>query len=271
MNKAWLAYSSFFAILIFSIASYWFGVGAKSNELLRNGAYLAAPLFAVLGGFYTLKVYGLRDSSGCSYLYLVLGLSLYLTGEVLWVYYDFIAHTNPYPSLADYFYLGAYPAFFTGLLAQVKSSGVDWKKFDPVIVFLFGIIAALLSGLAIYFGVILAYDSTSTALENTVAIAYGLADCVIILCALLVLILAWEFKGGNLMRLYLYCFFAFVMVMVADMGFAIYNEEYLAGAWWVKNTLDTLWILQYLYFGLAFFTFGLSLKAAQARFFRASK
>jgi hypothetical protein len=55
------------------------------------------------------------------------------------------------------------------------------------------------------------------------------------------------------------------MTMVADVGFAIYNDEYVSGDWWLRNTLDTLWIMQYLYFGFAFFTFGLSLKAVQAR------
>jgi hypothetical protein len=271
MSRLWLMYSGFFAILLLTLLAYWFNVGGLQNELLRNIAYLAAPVFGVLGGLYTLRVYGLRDASGCLYLYLVLGLIFYLVGEVLWVYYDFVLRTTPYPSIADYFYLGAYPAFFVGLLGQVRSSGVNWKKFDPVIVFLFGIIAALLAGVAVYFGVVLAYDSSATPLENTVAIAYGLADCILILCSLLVLILAWEYKGGNFMRLYLFCFFAFVMVMVADIGFAIYNDEYVAGAWWIKNTLDTLWIMQYLYFGLAFFTFGLSLKAVQERLIRMPK
>ena len=266
MNRLGLLYLSFAGLLTFAVASYWFGLGGEgNNELFKNIVYLAAPFFAVVGGLYTLKVYGLRDASGCSYLYLVLGLMFYFIGEVLWVYYDFVAHTNPYPSIADYFYLGAYPAFFTGLMSQVRTSAIDWKKFDPVIVFLFCIIAVMLAGTSIYFGVVLAYDPTSTALENTIAIAYGLADCVIILCALLVLVLAWEFKGGNLMRLYLYCFFAFVMAMIADVGFAMYNQEYVMGSWWMKNTLDTLWIMQYLYFGVAFFSFGLSLKVVQER------
>jgi hypothetical protein len=192
-------------------------------------------------------------------------------GEVLWVYYDFVIQATPYPSIADLFYLLAYPALFLGLWEQVRGSGVNWRKFDPVIVFLFGIIAVLLAGVATYFGIYLAYDQAASMFENVVAIGYGLADVVIILCALLVLILAWEFKGGNLMRLYLYIFFGFVMTLVADVGFAMYNPEYVAGSWWIKNTLDTLWIMQYLYFGSAFFTFGFSLKATQDRLLQVSK
>ena len=156
-------------------------------------------------------------------------------------------------------------------MTQVRSSGVDWKRFDPVIVFLFGIIAVLIAGVTVYFGIYLAYDSAATLLENAVAIGYGVADVVIILCSLLVLILAWEFKGGNLMRLYLYIFFAFAMTLIADVGFAMYNPEYLEGEWWVRNTLDTLWILQYLYLGLAFFAFALSLREAQQRLLQRTK
>jgi diguanylate cyclase len=265
MHKAWPVYVSFFSFLLFSIGSYWLGFGGASNELMRNIAYLVAPAFAVMGGFYALSAHGWRGVASQPFVFLAIGLLLWGLGEVLWVYYDFVIRETPYPSLADSFYLLAYPFLFLGLLQQVKISGVNWKKFDPVIVFLFGIIAVLLAGVATYFGIYLAYDSTSTLLENVVAIGYGLADVVIILCSLLVLILAWEFKGGNLMRLYLYLFFAFVMTMVADVGFAIYNDEYVSGDWWLRNTLDTLWIMQYLYFGFAFFTFGLSLKAVQAR------
>jgi diguanylate cyclase len=265
MLKSWPIYVVFFLILALTVASYWLGWGGLQAELLRNVAYLAAPAFAVFGGAYTLSVHGWRGTASRPFVFLALGLLLWGLGEVLWVYYEFILRETPYPSLADSFYLLAYPSLFWGLFSQVRMSGVNWKKFDPVIVFLFCIIAILLAGLATYFGIYLAYDDSSTVLENAVAIGYGLADVVIILCSLLVLILAWEFKGGNLMRLYLYCFFAFAMTMVADVGFAMYNGEYVSGQWWIKNTLDTLWIMQYLYFGLAFCLFGLSLKTAQAR------
>lgn len=265
MSKSSIVYVVFAALLVFSAGSYWLDLGGVRNEVLRNIAYLAAPLFAVLGGLYTVNTHGWRGVSARPFVFLALGLFLWMLGEFLWVYFEFIAGVEPYPSAADYFYLLAYPALFIGLFAQVRASGVNWKKFDPVIVFLFGIIAALLVGLSAYFGIYLAYDPMSTLLGNAVAIGYGLADVAVILCSLLVLVLAWEFKGGNLMRLYLYLFFAFAMTLVADVGFAVYNSEYIAGEWWIRNTLDTLWIMQYLYLGLGFFTFGLSLKAAQER------
>lgn len=266
-----LLYVVLFVILGLAVLSYWFGFGGVRNELLTNIVYVAAPVFSVIAGAYAVYVHGWRGSASLPFVMLALGLLLYAVGEVLWVYYDFIANAEPYPSAADYFYLLAYPAFFTGLITQVRSTGVDWKRFDPVIVFLFGIIAVLIAGVTVYFGIYLAYDSASTLIENAVAISYGVADVVIILCALLVLILAWEFKGGNLMKLYLCIFFAFAMTLVADVGFAMYNTEYLEGEWWIKNTLDTLWILQYLYLGFAFFTFAFSLNEAQKRLLQGLK
>lgn len=271
MNRLACLLFSFLALLLFSVASYWCGLGANSNELFRNIAYLAAPVFAVMGGLYALALHGWRGMASRPFLLFVIGLGLWAIGEVFWVYFDFIAREAPYPSTADYFYLLAYPVFFFALLSQVKRANVNWKKIDPVLVFLLSIIAVLLAVLAAYFGVYLAYDGASSLLENAVAIGYGLGDMLLVLCSLLVLILAWEYKGGNLMRLYLYCFFTFSMTFIADIGFAIYNPEYLAGDWWIKNTLDTLWIMQYLYFGLAFFSFGLSLKGMQQRFLTTSK
>ncbi|MEK7183441.1 MAG: hypothetical protein AAB776_02275 [Patescibacteria group bacterium] len=265
MSKQIFLYITFFGLLSFSLLSYWAGLGGERNLLFLNIAYLLAPVFSVLGGLYAVKIYGWRGMTSRPFLFLTLGLLLWMIGEILWVYYDFVIEVTPYPSIADYFYLFAYVPLFLGLFEQVQLSKVRLKRFDPVIVFLFGIIAILMAGLATYFGIFLAYDSASTLMENAVAIGYGLADMVIILCALLVLILAWEFRGGSLMRFYMFIFFGFSMTFIADVGFAVYNEEYLAGGWWIRNTLDSLWIMQYLYFGMAFFAFGLHLKVAQER------
>jgi hypothetical protein len=67
------------------------------------------------------------------------------------------------------------------------------------------------------------------------------------------------------MEFYLYLFFALVLTLIADLGFALYTDQYVAGAWWLKNTLDLLWILGYLYWALGFGSLAISFSDAQQR------
>ncbi len=265
MNRQWILFAAFLGILGLCLLTYWLGLGGPYNELLKNLAYVAAPTFAVFGGVYAIGVQGFRGPTSRPIMFLTLGLLMWAIGEWLWVYYDFILRVSPYPSLADLFYLLAYPAMITGLVEQMFVSRVNWARFNQPTLFLFGVIAAMLLGAGVYFGVYLSFNSTSSLLESMVALAYGLADVILILCSLIVLILAWEFKGGNLMKFYLYSFVAFSLTLMADIGFAAFNSDYILGADWIKNILDTLWILQYLYFGVAFGVFGLSIRSVQER------
>jgi hypothetical protein len=265
MNRQWILILSFLGILGLCLLTYWLGVGGNYNELLKNVAYVAAPTFAVFGGVYAIRVHGFGGSTSRPLIFLTLGLLMWAIGEWLWVYYDFIKEVSPYPSVADLFYLLAYPLIIAGLVEQIFVSKVNWARFNQITLFLFGVIAVMMLGAGTYFGIFLSFNTTASLLESVVALAYGLADVIIILCSLIVLILAWEFKGGSLMKFYLYCFVAFSFTLMADIGFAAFNSDYLAGVAWIKNILDTLWILQYLYFGVAFGVFGLSLKSVQER------
>ncbi len=262
MNKSWSLFSIWLLLLVAAFISYWL---APNGEwvLVRNIVYVATPIFATVIGFKALAISGWAGAKTRIFAFLLIGLACWTVGEILWVYYEFILGVDAFPSTADYFYLAAYPFMFIGLVGEYKMANL--RALDPVIGFLLGIITSLLVIVIVYFGIYLSYDSTAPFLENIIAIGYNVADTVTILLALLVLILAWEFKGGIYMEFYLYIFFALAMALVADLGFALYNEKYLSEAWWQKNTFDSLWILGYLYWAAAFGCLTISLRSVQER------
>ncbi len=252
-------------LLAATILFYWGEGYLGSFGFGRNVVYLGAPVLASLTGLWLVRVHGWGGKQSHVLLLLTLGIICWTIGEALWVYYEYVAKTDPFPSPADYFYLAAYPLMLGGLMSDYSSSRVYTHKFDPVIGFLLGLVASLAALIIIYFGIILPFDPAIPFLENVIAIGYSVGDMAVILSGLMVLILAWKFKGGNYMQFYLYIFLALILTLVADLGFAMYTDEYVEGVWWYKNSLDTLWIMSFLYWAVAFGTFAISLQGVQSR------
>ncbi|MDN5698401.1 MAG: hypothetical protein L0G70_10565, partial [Rubrobacter sp.] len=50
---------------------------------------------------------------------IALALLMNAIAEALWYFYDFVLETQPFPSLADAFYLGAYPLLAAGLMILI--------------------------------------------------------------------------------------------------------------------------------------------------------
>src|SRR3989338_7631709 len=106
----------FMALSIVAVWSYWLAPQAVSADWWQAMVYVLAPTTALGGGIVAIKEYGLRSLQGKILLTIVCGIFGWFIGEVLWTYYELIAKTDPYPSLADWFYLVSYVPFCIGLL-----------------------------------------------------------------------------------------------------------------------------------------------------------
>jgi hypothetical protein len=202
---------------------------------------------------------------GYPILFLTMGFGFWFIGEFLWVVYEFIVHIDPYPSAADYFYLLAYPFFISAFILAIRSGGVQLTGFNRILFFLFGLNAIWITGIVLYFGVYLAYDPAVTLLENVVAMSYGVGDLMIFLSCLLSLVLAWEYREGKILNTWMYLFAGFMLTLLADIAFSINHVQYEAGAVTIRNVLDCLWILGYLYFAFGMFEFAYIIREIQKR------
>ena len=62
--------------------------------------------------------------------WLILGWSffMFLLGNLIWAYLEVVLQVEPFPSIADVFYLAFYPLGLWGLLSMPGSATQSWRK-----------------------------------------------------------------------------------------------------------------------------------------------
>jgi diguanylate cyclase (GGDEF)-like protein/PAS domain S-box-containing protein len=133
---------------------------------------LASACFAVLFG--TVRN---RPPSPWPWTFLALGLTLTLCGETVWVYDDMLAE-RPFPSIADAFFLAAYPAYalaVRGLLRERASKRDVFALLDALIVL---VAVSLLSWTFLMRPVL--DDSLLSTIDKVVTVAYPILGLMLV-------------------------------------------------------------------------------------------
>ncbi|MBI4407883.1 MAG: hypothetical protein HY565_05300 [Candidatus Kerfeldbacteria bacterium] len=234
-------------LMVMTAWSYWYAPTAPFAQWWQAAVYVLAPASAVLGGVVAVKQYGIHSAQGRILCALTIGITGWFVGEVLWTYYELIAHIDPYPSLADLFYFSSYGAFAIGLVWELKFLRTQVQRARPHVEWpVLALAAVTLSGLAIYFGVFQAIKPDYSWLENAVAISYGVADIGLVLMGLVITVVTAEMRGGKLAQPWWWFLAGISCIFVADIGFAVFTFEYEQQQWLYKASLDSLWIAGYL-------------------------
>lgn len=176
----------------------------------------------------------------------VLGLAVLAQtlGDSLWFYLEVIQQQQPFPSVADIFYLSFYPLALIGLLTLPSS---PLKPAERERVFLDLAILLITAWMAIWFFII----SPTTAqyengrLDQILAAAYPVGDLV-----LLGGIFTLLFRGaeGTVRSMLLLYFTGLALNVAGDLAYAFASLQgnYVSGGW-----MDVSWIMAYGFFGLA--------------------
>jgi hypothetical protein len=241
--------SGMIALVVLAIMAYEGDLFGGATELIQETIYMLAPFVAVLAGVSAVLRIGTRGRLGRSLINITVGLLLWLIGEVIWVVFEYGLGIDPFPSLADFFYLVAYIPLFIGIYLQVQGEAVKaWRNRLLVLALLSASLVAIVS----YAGIYLAYDPTATMLENSIAMAYGLDDLVLVLVGLFVYALSVEYRGGRLAVAGWFFLLGLVAILAADILFAIFVDPYEAGEL-AYIRIDLLWILGYLAIGYSLY------------------
>jgi len=162
--------------------------------------------------------------------------------EVLWLAYS-LRGIDPFPSAADFFYLTYYPLFLAGvlLLATPPTDRIDRQ----VLALDLGI--GLSSSFVVWWYFVLSPQvATGTGeLSTLVAIAYPVADAILLTILIARLELTWHLP---LRRIYLLLMLTIAATTLADALFALYEA---GGVPYDSARLDALWCLSSLFFLLA--------------------
>ncbi|MGH2691758.1 MAG: ATP-binding protein [Actinomycetota bacterium] len=201
---------------------------------LPDGAFYdlfgLAAVGAILAGVRTH-----RPRASSAWYLIALSQLLFVVGDLFWVTYDVILHIDPWPSVADVFYLAGYPALAMGLLGLIRArrAGRDRKALIDA-----SIVAAGLGLLAWVFLVGPYFDDHSLSpIELSISIAYPLGDLLVMAVAVRLVTgggfhtPAFRLLGGSLLAL-----------LLADV---VYGVQQLAGVYREGGLLDGTWLVSY--------------------------
>ena len=231
-ERTWLAFGA--AGVVWAVAYLLLPEHTALSDLLDNAGGFAC-VAAVLAGVRMHRParrgpwYLFAAAQACSGL-----------GDVLWSVYADVLHTRPLPSLADVFYLVAYPLFTAGLflLVRGRTRGRDVGGLLDAMMIAAGL--GLLSWTFLMRPI--AADDSLDLTGQLVSLAYPLAD-VVLLAMLARLLTSPGARTASFRLLTL----ALLALLVADVAYAVLSSfaSYQGGA------ADALWILSYAAWGAA--------------------
>jgi diguanylate cyclase (GGDEF)-like protein/PAS domain S-box-containing protein len=181
--------------------------------------------------------------------WLVLGFAFiaYWLGDVLWLYYENILGSAPFPSWADAGYLTYYPLLFLGLLMfpSAPRGGGQVLKF-----WLDSITVLLGAGMVIWYLWLrpIAQAEDSTALVTSLSLAYPVGDLVLLFGITNIFLRRPIAVGSRALALLGLGVLTFVLADVA-FGYMSIQEVYSTGDWpdvlWISGQLLMLLAAQY--------------------------
>jgi hypothetical protein len=189
-----------------------------------------------------------------------LGVFFWFLGDFIWFILEYFLNKNPFPSIADYFYLAAYPLLLIGLILEIRSNVLTWTHSKVIA----AISLSLLFGFVVfYFGILKAYNPLETLLSNVIAITYGVGDLILIIFTIIIFMVAVGYQKGKLFFPWLSILVGFTLILAADILFAVFREEY-EDFTSIRN-IDLGWITGFLFIGFGFFSIGKTLKEVRKK------
>jgi diguanylate cyclase (GGDEF)-like protein len=168
------------------------------------------------------------------------GQLLFVVGDVVYAVIDAVLHQNPFPSIADGFYLVGYPILAAGLLILIRGriSGRDRAGLIDAAIIATGL--GLLSWTFLMKPI--AADPSLSLTERLISLAYPLGDVL-----LLAMAARLATSPGARTTAYRLLGVALLLLLGADIGYAVLNlvSSYEGGL------IDAGWLLSYVIWGAA--------------------
>lgn len=170
---------------------------------------------------------------GRTYTAFAAGLTLWFVAEMLWTYYELVAEIDPFPSLADAFWIAGYAPFAYHLIANYRFFGQVVKPYMMIVV---SIAATLFVGHTSTLVFEAADPLTQEDFVATaVSITYLVLDAVLIVPAIIVL--ASLCHGKLTFTPWFLLSSALLLTAAADSGFAYYEATGMSEEMWIWDLL----------------------------------
>ena len=159
------------AILMIFYQIYISEILVDDGELqFANITYGLGALISGIFALYVARKYRGSEIFGVTYAFLGIGLLFLFVGDTTYIYYDYVLDEDPYPSIADVFFLLYYPFIAYHLIRNIGYFKKDFhlrsKLFVPVLTLAIVIIFAFISfdeieghSFDFYFGLVFVFAS----------------------------------------------------------------------------------------------------------------
>lgn len=198
-------------------------LGIETAILVGNFSYVPISIGLVVVSLVTLKKFGTSGNHGFSWISLT-GFSIsWFLAEMTWIYQEVFLKIDPFPSISDVFYLVGYPFLLMFLFSYLQPfrNGISKKMISySIAISLAILIPSLFLSVQI--------DSEISLFDSVFALAYPVADAIIIIPALIGISLF--FKGQVNFMWTLVCL-GILSVFVADTTFVFtqFDQTYYTG------------------------------------------
>jgi diguanylate cyclase (GGDEF)-like protein/PAS domain S-box-containing protein len=240
-GKLTIALGMMLAAFLLWLPFKWGGEG--NVALIDNLAFLPFGAAAAALCYRASTHSALDEATRRAWRILAAAFCAYFLGDLLWLYYENIAETAPFPSFADLGYLAFYPLALWGLISfpcQPRSRGENLKLWLDLATVLLG------GGMVIWYLVLRpTANSDDTFLLTSLSLAYPVGDLVLLFGIAAVMLRRPEESSRHALAI---VGSGFLLWVIADVifGYLSLNDAYSTGHW-----VDGLWLTAIFLMGVA--------------------
>lgn len=222
-----------------------FVLNDEQFSLVSTIIYVIIPaILVILSSYAVVKEWKNKTQNKFAMIFFAGGVVCWFIAEQTWAVLDIVFELDPFPSIADIFYLLTYPFFVVFFILYLKPIKSDITKNT----LLFSITMSLVFLLPALH-VLIDYHQDDTSFAVAIGILYPILSSVLLFFILLGI--AFFFKGTHT-NFWTMIFIGFLIVALADnlFLFTIFDDSYYDG-----HITDLLYLIGYVFFigGLIFY------------------
>jgi PAS domain S-box-containing protein len=236
---------AFLIIISFTAISLLLGNAVDAKIIVGDIASPAIDLLVLLTLVYAAKISATKGRRiQIAWIFMTIAFSIYTTGDVLWAIIELGLNQNPFPSMADIFYLSFYPIFALGIYYLPRFS---FSRSEKLKIFLdMGIVITTLALIFWIFIILPTISSQENFLATLFSLVYIIGDFLLLFVLLRLIYSKIESGYAPVILLGM----GILALVCTDSIFALQTlqDTYVSG-----GLLDTGWILSFVLVGLAAF------------------
>ncbi len=237
-----------FGCIIFALVSLYIVNNVVSIEYFSE--YISLPIYTVIPGvLIILSIWALlrsdkiQEISKKSLTFLVLAFSSWFAAEQTWNFHEHVLHIDPYPSVADFFYVLAPIFMFIALIIFLHPLREHIRKKYIVLTSLISL--SILIPILI---VTIQANSETDFFEIVVALIYPIVDALLIIPAIIAILLSIRIKQNSF----------WILILIGIISFIIADNMYLIlvleDTYFDGHPIDILWLVSYVTWSFTMYT-----------------